>query len=318
MHDRKPVFAFIAVLAIAVAPVFAADQAPAFTAGGAAAVPSPASGGMTVPQAVVLGAVEGITEYLPVSSTGHLLVAQSLLGLWKTPAEKTASDAYAICIQLGAILAVFLIFFGRIKQMVLGIFGRDNAGLKLAGNLIVALIPAAVFGVLLESRIKQYLYGVWPIAAAWFVGGLFILFVLRKKGSQGGIPLEGLSWQKALIIGLVQCFALWPGMSRSLSTMAPALLLGLSVPAAVEFSFLLGLLTLGGATVFEGVDKGGLIISTFGWLSPVVGLVVAGITAFVAVKWMISYLTRRSLSIFGWYRLAAAAAAAVLVLAGAL
>jgi undecaprenyl-diphosphatase len=273
---------------------------------------------MTVPQAVVLGAVEGITEYLPVSSTGHLLVAQSLLGLWKTPAEKTASDAYAICIQLGAILAVFLIFFGRIKQMVLGIFGRDNAGLKLAGNLIVALIPAAVFGVLLESRIKQYLYGVWPIAAAWFVGGLFILFVLRKKGSQGGIPLEGLSWQKALIIGLVQCFALWPGMSRSLSTMAPALLLGLSVPAAVEFSFLLGLLTLGGATVFEGVDKGGLIISTFGWLSPVVGLVVAGITAFVAVKWMISYLTRRSLSIFGWYRLAAAAAAAVLVLAGAL
>jgi undecaprenyl-diphosphatase len=318
MHDRTFVFALMVVVAMAAAPAFAADQSPAFTAGGPVSTPTPTGGSMSIPQAVVLGAVEGITEYLPVSSTGHLLVAQSLLGLWKTPAEKTASDAYAICIQLGAILAVFLIFFGRIKQMVLGIFGKDNAGLKLVGNLIVALIPAAVFGVLLESRIKQYLYGVWPVAAAWFVGGLFILLVLRKKGSEGGLALEGLTWQKALIIGLAQCFALWPGVSRSLATMAAAMLLGLSVPAAVEFSFLLGLLTLGGATVFEGVDKGALIVSTFGWLGPIVGLVVAGITAFVAVKWMISYLNRRSPVIFGWYRLAAAAVATALALVGAL
>jgi undecaprenyl-diphosphatase len=313
-HVIFVVMAFLTLVATA----FGADKTPAFTAARPEDVTSSSSPSMTVPQAVVLGAVEGITEYLPVSSTGHLLVAQSLLGLWQTPAEKTASDAYAICIQLGAILAVFFIFFGRIKQMVLGIFGKDAKGLKLAGNLLVALIPAVVFGLLLETRIKQYLYGVWPVAGAWFVGGLFILLVLRKKGSEGGLTLDELGWQKALIIGLAQCFALWPGVSRSLATMASAMLLGLSVPAAVEFSFLLGLLTLGGATVFEGVDKGGLIVSNFGWLSPVVGLVVAGITAFVAVKWLISYLTHRSLAIFGWYRLGAAVVAAALALGGVL
>ncbi len=306
----RPLVLAVCIAAAAPSIVCAADQAP---------VPAGSSpSAMTVPQAAILGAVEGITEYLPVSSTGHLLVAQSLLGLWKTPEEKDASNAYAICIQLGAILAVFLIFFGRIRQMVLGIFGKDEKGLQLAFHLLVALVPAAVVGVLFESRIKEYLYGVWPIVAAWAVGGLFIILVMRRKGSEGGRALDEMTWQKALIIGLAQSLALWPGVSRSLATLASAMLLGFSVPAAVEFSFLLGLLTLGGATVFEGVDKGGLIVSTFGWVSPIVGLVVAAITAFLAVRWMISYLTRRSPVLFGWYRLGAAVAAAALALGGLL
>ncbi len=277
------------------------------------AAPAPA---MSIPQALVLGAVEGVTEFLPVSSTGHLLIAQRLMGMGRTVESKSAADSYAIVIQLGAILAVLLVSFGRVKSMVLGIVGRDRQGLRLFGNLVIAAAPAAVVGFLFEERIKQYLFSPWYIAAAWIVGGAFILAAMRKKGSEGGLELEGLTWRKALIIGLVQCAALWPGVSRSLATMAAAMLLGLSVPAAVEFSFLLGLVTLGGATVFEGITKGPEIISMFGWLAPVVGLLAAGVTAFVAVKWMLSYLRKNSPLVFGWYRLGIGVFLAALILRG--
>ena len=283
----------------------------------ATTTPSASSSGMSALQAVILGAVEGLTEYLPVSSTGHLTIVQGLLGLWGSPQEKDASNAYAICIQAGAIIAVFILYFGRIKGMVLGVFGRDRDGLKLLGNLIVALIPAVIFGVLLEDRIKEYLYGVWPVAGAWLVGGVFILVALARRGKQGK-ELETLGVGSALIIGLAQVLSLWPGVSRSLSTIAPALFVGLSMSAAVEFSFLLGLLTLGGATIYEALKVGPLIVSTFGWVSPVIGLVVAAVAAFIAVRWMVEYLRTRSLAIFGWYRIAIAIVAGILVVTGAI
>ncbi len=300
---------------------FAQDEAPAFRAGGAGTQAGDApvrTFSMGVPRAVILGAVEGITEYLPVSSTGHLLAAERLLGLWKSAEEKTAAGAYAVVIQLGAILAVFVISFPWIRRMVLGLFGRDTAGLRLLGNLVLAFIPAALMGLFLEQRIKQYLFSMPAVAAAWAAGGIFILVFLRKPGAAGGLALEDLSWDKALIIGLAQCFALWPGVSRSLSTMGAAILLGLSVPAAVEFSFLLGLVTLGAATIYEGLSKGGEIVAVFGWVSPLIGMAVAAVTAFIAVRWMISYLRSKSPAVFGWYRLAIAAGAAVLLAAGIL
>ena len=149
------------LLGAAIALPLVAQETPAFRAG---TPPSAAPRSqMSIPQAIILGIVEGLTEYLPVSSTGHLNVVQSLLGLWATPEEKNASDAYAICIQAGAIIAVFLIFFGRIKGMVRGIFGQDQEGLRLAGNVVVAFIPAAMIGLMLEKTIKQYLYGIWPV-----------------------------------------------------------------------------------------------------------------------------------------------------------
>jgi undecaprenyl-diphosphatase len=273
---------------------------------------------MSLPQALVLGAVEGITEFLPISSTGHLLVAERLLGIGKTGQARDAADAYAICIQLGAILAVFLVSFGRIKAMVSGIFGRNPQGLKLAGNLVVAFIPAAVIGFVLEDKIKQYLYGPWYIAVAWVVGGLFILLAMRKKGSEGGLALEGLTWQTALIIGLAQCAALWPGVSRSLATIAGGMLLGLSVSATVEFSFLLGLATLGAATIYEGIKRGPEIIALFGWVNPLIGIAAAAVTAFIAVRWMISYLKNNSPMIFGWYRIGIGIFVAALALRGVL
>lgn len=273
---------------------------------------------MSARQGALLGLVEGVTEFLPVSSTGHLLVVQNLLGLFATPQEKEASDAFAICIQLGAIIAVFLVSFGRIRRIVAGIFGRDRDGLRLFGNIVVAFIPAALVGLLLEDTIKQYLYGLWPIVGAWVVGGLFILVVLNRRRLNEGTALESLGWQSALLIGFAQVLSLWPGVSRSLVTIAGGLLVGLSMSAAVEFSFLLGLLTLGAATIYEGLKRGHQIIQTFGWTSPIIGLVVAAVAAFAAVRWMVGYLRTRNLAVFGWYRIGVAALAVVLVAAGAM
>jgi undecaprenyl-diphosphatase len=284
--------------------------------GVAPAEPGPPPSAMSLPRAIILGAVEGITEFLPVSSTGHLLIAERLFGMGSTDAEKEASDAYAIVIQLGAILAVIVVSSRRIGRMFLGIFGKNRQGLDLAGNILVSFVPAALMGLFLEGMLKKYLFDPWHVAIAWLVGGIFILAAMRKRGAEGGLPLEELGWKRALVIGLAQCFALWPGVSRSLVTMAGGMLLGLSVSAAVEYSFLLGLVTLGAATLYEGIRRGHLIVQYFGWLNPIIGLLVAGVTAFLAVRWMIAYLRTRSPIVFGWYRIAIGAAVVVLVIGG--
>lgn len=303
------------VLAVAVTAPISAQETPSIGVGpGLQAAPARSS--MSVPQALILGIVEGVTEYLPVSSTGHLNVVQDLLGLWSTPEEKSASDAYAICIQAGAILAVLLIFFSRIRAMVRGIFGQDREGLRLFGNVVVAFIPAAIIGLMLENDIKKYLYGIWPVVGAWLVGGVFILVFMTRQRGKEGTPVEGLTWRTALMIGLAQVLSLWPGVSRSLATIAGGLFVGLSVPAAVEFSFVLGLVTLGAATIYEGVKLGHVIVATFGWASPVIGLLAAAVAAFIAVRWMIGYLQTRSLAIFGWYRIGIGVLVAALVIAG--
>jgi undecaprenyl-diphosphatase len=312
-------FAAACLLAAPLGAQAAAGSGPTLRAGGGPLLPlEPARSSMSAPQGALLGLVEGLTEFLPISSTGHLAVFQELLGLTATPQEKAASNAFAIVIQAGAIIAVFLVMFGRIKKIVSGIFGRDKEGLKLLANLAVAFVPAAVIGLLLEERIKRSLYGIWPIAAAWVVGGIFILLVLNRRRLKEGTALEGLGWQSALIIGLAQVIALWPGVSRSLVTIAGGLFVGLSVSAAVEFSFLLGLVTLGAATIYEALRQGHLIVSSFGVVAPVVGLVVAAVSAFAAVKWMVEYLRTRSLAVFGWYRIAAAAVVVLLAAAGVL
>jgi undecaprenyl-diphosphatase len=202
--------------------------------------------------------------------------------------------------------------------MARGLVGRDPEGLRLFGALVVAFVPAAFFGLFLEGRIKHYLYGIWPVAAAWLAGGIFILAVLSRRRTREGKALEGLTWQAALLVGLAQVIALWPGVSRSLATIAAGLFVGLTLSAAVEFSFLLGLLTLGAATIYEGLKLGPEIVRAFGWLSPVTGLVVAAIAAFIAVRWMVEYLRTRSLAIFGWYRIGIALVTAALVLTGTL
>lgn len=274
---------------------------------------------LTVLQAIILGLVEGLTEYLPVSSTGHLLVTNELLGLNATPESEAAINTYAICIQVGAIIAVLFLYWERIRQMLDGLLGRDEEGRKILIAVLIAFTFTAVVGLGTESLVKNNLFGVGPIAAAWIVGGIGIL-VLSRTGwfDKAGRELGTLTWQNAIVIGLIQAVAVWPGVSRSMITIIGAVLVGLSLRAAVEFSFLLGLLTLTAATVWEGLGGGAELIDTFGVTTPLIGLVVAFVSAMAAVKWMVAWLNDKGFEVFGWYRVIIGIIAFALLATGAI
>ena len=281
---------------------------------------------MSVKQAAILGIVEGLTEYLPVSSTGHLLLAERIMGIGENPSlsiteqklDREAVDAYTICIQAGAIIAVLGLYFGRVLQMLQGLIGRNPLGLRLLINVVVGFLPAAIIGLLFNNIIKTYLFGPWPVVVAWLAGGLAILAVSfhRRKSNyvkESNRVLDTLQWKMALVIGFAQCIAMWPGVSRSLVTIVSGILVGLSMPAAVEFSFLLGVVTLGAATAYDGLKHGQVMLQTFDLQSLTVGLFFAFFAAVVSVKWMVTYLNRHGLAIFGYYRVALALTTAVLL-----
>jgi len=284
----------------------------------AAAANDAAAHELTAWKAAVLGLVEGVTEYLPISSTGHLIVTERLLDIGQHHSTKDAADTYAITIQAGAILAVLVLFWSRIVEMGRGLVGRDEEGRHLLVATIVAFIPAAIVGVGLEKPIKDRLFGTWPVIVAWIVGGVIVLIIARPlyERAQRGVPLEGLTVRNALIIGVAQCFALWPGTSRSLVTIVAALAVGLTMSAAVEFSFILGLLTLGAATAFDMLKHGQEMFDTYGLRNPLIGFVVAFVAALLAVKWLVSYLQRHGIAIFGWYRIGIAVLAIILLATG--
>ncbi len=275
-------------------------------------------------KAALLGIIEGVTEYLPISSTGHLLVASDLLGLGTTDKDIAAANTYAIAIQFGAILAVAGLFWKRFRDMVLGLFGRSESGRHLLIILVIAFAPAAVLGFLFDNLIESALFSPWPIVAAWFVGGVGILalehygLIPRRSevAAEGTDPLLAITYRQALIIGLAQTVAMWPGTSRSLMAILGALLVGVGMSAAVEFSFLLGFLTLSAASFYAVATDGGALIDQFGIVDPLIGLLFAFVSAVLAIRWMIAYLQQHSLSIFGWYRIVTATLTASLILAG--
>jgi undecaprenyl-diphosphatase len=252
----------------------------------------------------------------------------------QTATDKAAADTFAICIQGGAILAVLGLYYKRVLQMILGVLGKDPEGLKLAMMLIAGFMPAAVIGLALNDKIEQKLFGMWPVIVAWIVGGGLILATAWwRKGHPargGGKELAEMTFKVALLIGLLQCVAMWPGTSRSLMTIVGGLIVGLSVRAAVEYSFLLGVLTLTAATAkkavwkVEGLDAsydvwfGGakLMWETYGALPLAIGIVAAAVAAAIAVKWLVSYLQSNGLSVFGWYRIGLGLVIGSLVAAG--
>jgi undecaprenyl-diphosphatase len=287
-------------------------------------------GSMNIIQAVVLGLVEGITEYLPVSSTGHLIIAADLLGLGESAAQEEAVDTFNIVIQGGAILAVLGLYFPRVIQMCKGLLGKDKAGLKLALNIIVAFLPAAVLGVLFNDLIEEKLFNTPSVITALALGGIFMIVLDRMKFRQtdtDGDPendLIELSMGKALLIGFMQCIAMWPGTSRSMMTIAGGVICGLKPKQAAEFSFLLGLPTLGGACVYslaknlKETSEAGTpnMFELLGWTPIAVGLIVATISAAIAVKWLVAFLNKHGLAVFGYYRLVLAAVLGGLIAMG--
>ncbi len=277
-------------------------------------------------QAALLGLVEGITEYLPVSSTGHLILTGWLLGL-DAPEQKPALDAFNIVIQGGAILAVLGLYRARVAQMLAGLAGRDREGLHLLANLFLAFLPAAALGPLIDDWVEVHLFHAGPVLAALAAGGLWMIWLGRRPSA---LPaprgLAGLTWRHALAIGAFQCLAMWPGTSRSMMTIAGGALLGLRPRDAAEFSFLLGLPTLGAACVYKlaknlaasARDGTPNLFEQLGAGASALGLVVAAVSAALAVRWLVAFLARHGLEAFGWYRLALAAVLGALALSGAL
>lgn len=286
-------------------------------------------------QAAILGLVEGITEYLPISSTGHLIITSALLGL-DDPATKGAVDAFNIVIQGGAILAVLGLYRKRVVQMLKGLIGKDQAGFRLAMNLFIAFLPAAILGVMFDDWIEARLFFLWPVAGALFVGGIYMILVDRLRmarlredeklnpGKEHEFGLEQMNGFQALIIGLLQCIAMWPGVSRSMMTITGGVLVGLRPKQAAEFSFLLGLPTLGGATVFkfyknitDSAEAGEPnMIELLGWSNLLIGIAVATVSAMLAVRWLVGFLNKHGLAVFGYYRIALCGVLVALALTG--
>lgn len=288
---------------------------------------------MTILDAVILGLVEGISEYLPISSTGHLVIASSLLGL-DTPEHKGAVDAFNIVIQGGAILAVLLLYWPRFAQILRGVFRGENRGIRLAFNLLVAFCPAAILGPLLDDFLEQHLFFPSPVILALALGGVYMIVIewwrtgriSTPRFHAGGIEVDDLTPRQALWIGLAQCVAMIPGTSRSMMTITAGVLTGLKPRAAAEFSFLLGVPTLGAACLYtlakdvwmvmkrgdaisaaDAVASAGSAHQPF-WevlgVAPVaVGFIVATISAAIAVRWLVGFLNRHGLTAFGVYRI---------------
>jgi len=263
--------------------------------------------------AVLLGIVEGLTEFLPVSSTGHLILAGRLLG---------AGDAgsFEIVIQLGAIVAVLVHYRALLAARVRGLFAGQPEARSLLVALILAFVPTAALGLVARKAIKAHLFGPAPVAAALVVGGIVMIAVERARAAkriEGVHGLEEVTPGRALIIGFAQCFSMWPGTSRSMCTIVAGQLTGLSTATAAEFSFLLSLPTLGAATLYEAY-KGRHELATLGAVNVAAGLVVSFFVAWAVIAAFLRYLQRRGLEPFGYYRIALGLVIGVMILRGAL
>ena len=242
---------------------------------------------MEILDALILGVVEGLTEFLPISSTGHLILASDLLG-----ANDERGKVFDIAIQTGAILAVIWEYRAR--------FFRVDPKLWL--NLIVAFIPAAVLGLAFGAYIKAHLFSAVPVASAFIVGGLIILFVERKKLSSRVDGTEAMTWLDALKVGIAQCLALIPGTSRSGATIIGGMLFGLSRRAATEFSFFLAVPTLLAAGAYD-LWKNRALFAARDLPMFAVGLVAAFASAFIVIRWLIRYVATHDFRPFAWYRI---------------
>ncbi len=300
------------------------------------AAPSPTAE-LSTRDAIVLGVVEGVTEFLPVSSTGHLIIATHALGLesetplvgrdgqplwYKKPSPKIpagvpltlklAADTYNVVIQFGAIAAVALLYWSQLLAMARGLLGLDPAGRRLLICILIAFAPAAVVGLLAHDWIDAHLFSIGAVIAAQVAGAALMFYAeaWRKRRTASGVTPSAdlaLTFPQAARIGALQCVAMWPGTSRSMMTIVGGYFAGLDPRRSAEFSFLLGFVTLSAATVFKSYKSGAAMIQVFGWSHVLLGAIIAAITAAISVRFLVGWLTRHGLAAFAWYRLGVAA-----------
>lgn len=252
-------------------------------------------------QAFLLGIVEGMTEFLPVSSTGHLIVAADLIGFSK---DKGA-DTFVVAIQAGAILAVCWYYRKRIVAVLKGMF-NEPLQQRLVVNTITAFLPAAIVGVMVAGYLKVYLFNAVTVATALVVGGLIILWVERHQEQSGKPPrvmeMDDMDWKDALKVGIAQCFSMIPGTSRSGATIIGGMMFGLSRKCATEFSFFLSIPTIFGATFYDlWKSRDILVLDNLPGLA--IGTIVSFFSALVVVHWLIRFVSHHDFRGFGWYRI---------------
>jgi undecaprenyl-diphosphatase len=248
-------------------------------------------------KALILGVVEGVTEFLPVSSTGHLVIASQLLGM-----KDDRTDLFLIVIQFAAILAVVWEYRARIATVLTSV-GRDKQSANLAVNVAVAFVPLAVLGLLFGSKLKKLLFAPVPIAIAFIVGGLIILWAERREHTITVHEVDDMGWKDALKVGIAQAFALIPGTSRSGATIIGGLLFGLSRKAATEFTFFLAIPTLTAASFYD-LYKHRDLLSMHDIGMWAVGLIASFVSAFLVVRGLLRYISKHDFSAFAWYRIA--------------
>lgn len=247
-------------------------------------------------KALVMGVVEGLTEFLPISSTGHLILTSHLLGMADDKVK-----VFEVFIQTGAMLAIISEYRNRFVGAARGLFS-DAQSQRFVMNLVVAFVPAALLGLLFGKYIKAYLFHPVPVAIAFIVGGFVILWAERRQANVRVAQVDDMSWVDALKVGLAQCFALIPGTSRSGATIIGGMLFGLSRRAATEFSFFLAVPTLIAAGAYDMWKNRALFSADdLGWFS--VGFVSAFVSAFLCVRWLIRFIASHDFTIFAWYRI---------------
>lgn len=255
-------------------------------------------------KAALMGIVEGLTEFLPISSTGHLILAGSLLDFARsTGAEK--AQVFEIAIQTGAIFAVILVYMQRIKSTIAGL-GSDPKAQRFALNVIIGFLPAVVMGLAFGKAVKAHLFNAPVVATTFILGGIIILIAERfaaQRQVQRVETVDDMTLMDALKVGVIQCLALVPGTSRSGSTIIGGMLMGLSRKAATDFSFFLGIPTLVGAGAYSLYKERALLsVADLPLFS--VGLVFAFVSAWVCVRWLIRYVSSHDFKPFAWYRIA--------------
>jgi undecaprenyl-diphosphatase len=254
--------------------------------------------------AILFGIVEGLTEFLPISSTGHLILADRLLGI-----EGPESKLFDIVIQLGAILAVCWVYRDRLFRAIEGL-ATQRTQQRFVANIVIAFLPAAIAGVFLYRIIKDVLFSPWVVAVSFIVGGFLILLIERMRPRPTVTDVDQLSWGTALGIGCCQILAMIPGVSRAGATIMGALMLRVERAPATQFSFFLAIPTMFGASVYD-LYKNRAILSTDGALLIAVGFVVAFIAALFVVRRLVDFVSRHGFGVFAWYRIIVGAIALI-------
>lgn len=266
-------------------------------------------------KAIVIAIVEGVTEFIPVSSTGHMILAGNLIGFPETDFTKM----FNVVIQLGAIMAIVVLYWEKLWNLVKSFFKKEKKGINFVVALIVGIIPAGIFGILLENTIDTYLFKPLPVIIGLFVGAVLLLFVEDKDRRKAKVhQVENITIPQAIKVGLFQCLSLWPGMSRSSSTIMGGWIAGLDSKVASEYSFFLAIPIMAGASLLKIVKfQGDVGFGTLGSTEIVafaLGFIVAFIVALICVKGFVSFIQKKPMKIFAYYRIAISVIFAILII----